>query len=142
MSDTLEYEAPPLRDRDWRHRAACRGYDKLYSPGENPFDNDADLPYPPEAAKRVCDRCPVLAECLEAGWYLADGIWGGTTGYQRLQLRANRVHRARCPGCASTLVTKTDRGDEVCAACGLAWPRKVKPGETAPKPAGDPADEG
>jgi len=55
----------------WRHQAACRGLDpEVFFPGEAE---------PGDAAKAVCDRCPVRQPCLE--WALASrekqGVWGG-----------------------------------------------------------------
>ena len=55
----------------WRHQAACRGLDPdLFFPGDEE---------PGEAAKAVCERCPVRRPCLE--WALAtrekEGVWGG-----------------------------------------------------------------
>jgi hypothetical protein len=74
--------------RDWRDRAACRG------------STDAELFFPTAeagparaaqvaAAKAICARCPVIAECLaEALVRIPYGICGGLTESERRRLRA------------------------------------------------------
>lgn len=44
------------------------------------------------AAKAVCDRCPVKAECLEFAMRFeeTEGIWGGTCGRERRALRRDQ----------------------------------------------------
>lgn len=66
--------------QEWREEALCR-------------QTDADLWFPPHGghlrvtrdAKRICESCPVIAECLE---YALEqryeiGIWGGKTPKER-----------------------------------------------------------
>lgn len=102
-----------LRERaePWRERAACRGR------------TDVDF-YPHRgdtasvrAAKAVCARCPVQAECLEYAMHdegaFPFGIWGGTSARQR---RA-RAHKAR----AERMTT-----DGPCAAEGCHGPRQAR----------------
>lgn len=64
---------------------------------------DPDLFYPAEtgkwnkftvkAAVQVCDRCPVIAECLKWAFEKEDayGILGGTTPEQRTRILAERT---------------------------------------------------
>lgn len=59
----------------WWERARCRGY----GPGSF-FAED------PTAAKRTCSRCPVQAECAEAG-AVEEGVWGGMTTRERRAMR-------------------------------------------------------
>ncbi|MGH8904407.1 MAG: WhiB family transcriptional regulator [Egibacteraceae bacterium] len=73
----------------WRTKAAC-------------LDEDPELFFPVgvtgpaldqiEQAKAVCQRCPVVDDCLE--WALEtnqqDGIWGGLSEDQRRTLRRRR----------------------------------------------------
>lgn len=40
--------------------------------------------------KAICAMCPVMAECLIAGWMEQDGIWGGTTPAERRAVRKNQ----------------------------------------------------
>lgn len=48
-----------------------------------------------QAAKRICRRCPVQAECLAGALarHEQDGIWGGLTYYERLDLEAPQPGR-------------------------------------------------
>lgn len=76
----------------WRPKAACKGMDTdtIFYP-EHPHTSAGD------AARAVCEGCPVRKECLE--WAMAthepDGIWGGRTWRQRRRLGADRRRRAR-----------------------------------------------
>lgn len=49
--------------------------------------------YPGQAAKQVCHRCPVMAECLDFALRFEEheiiGVWGGTTGSDRRRIRYN-----------------------------------------------------
>lgn len=77
------------RQPAWMARAACRGEPvELFFPvrGESA-----------EAAKAICARCPVADECLDyaVGSYTDTGlpvigIWGGTSGRERRQIRSAR----------------------------------------------------
>lgn len=70
-----------IAEVDWRVDAACRGMDPaIFFPERG--DLSALL-----RAKRVCSRCPVVAECRASGTNERDGIWGGTTGRERRQQR-------------------------------------------------------
>jgi WhiB family redox-sensing transcriptional regulator len=69
----------------WRKRAACRGIDvEIFFPETE--DEDVD------AAKAVCETCPVREACLEHA--LAhrerEGIWGGTTERERRRILRQR----------------------------------------------------
>lgn len=87
---------------DWRERAACRG-------------KGPALFYPDEwhgtAAKAVCGRCPVRAECLDFALSVPvdqdRGVWGGLTEGERKQRRrqsAQDPSRARrCGWCVRPL---------------------------------------
>ena len=57
-------------------------------------ETDPDLFFPERGgstveAKKICQQCPVIEQCL--AYALAnefdDGVWGGTSGYQRRQMR-------------------------------------------------------
>ncbi len=70
-----------LDDRPWAGYAACR-------------DADPDLFFPASdekaaAAIKICQGCPVSAECLD--WALemriTYGVWGGATERDRRRLR-------------------------------------------------------
>jgi hypothetical protein len=105
----------------WRDRAECRGAsgDLFVSPG----DLDDEPPYPSKEAQSFCRVCPVRAECLAAALALsADDDWGvrgGTSAYQRRQMR--RVTRRRtCIGCGSEHLV-LEGSAELCLSCGLSW---------------------
>jgi WhiB family transcriptional regulator, redox-sensing transcriptional regulator len=71
---------------DWRDGAACRDQDpELFFPEgtAGPALSQA------EQAKRICQSCPVRRPCLRfaLGYALGFGIWGGTTGAERLPVR-------------------------------------------------------
>jgi WhiB family redox-sensing transcriptional regulator len=70
----------------WRKRAACRGIDvEIFFPET---DDDDEV----EAAKAVCERCPVRQACLEHA--LAhrerEGVWGGATERERRRILRQR----------------------------------------------------
>jgi len=76
---------------DWRHRSACR-------------DEDPELFFPQqiEEAKKVCNRCLVINECLK--WALESGqeagVWGGLSEDERRALK-RRAARNRARGIES-----------------------------------------
>ena len=77
---------------DWRHLAACRDEDpELFFP----IGTTGPALLQIEQAKRVCDGCSVVDECLS--WALESGqetgVWGGTSEDERraLQRRGARV---------------------------------------------------
>jgi hypothetical protein len=83
-------------------------------------DEDAAI-----AEQNWCRTCPVRTRCL--AWAMlhgAEGYWGGTTTYQRAQLRRVRT-RAKCPICQATELVYTDP-HELCLACGVSWIRDVR----------------
>ncbi|WP_372345402.1 WhiB family transcriptional regulator [Streptomyces sp. KL116D] len=77
----------------WLDRAACVGEDpELFFPVGTTGPAVHDV----AAAKEVCHRCPVVAECLE--WALrtgqSTGVWGGTSeGERGALLRASQRRR-------------------------------------------------
>ena len=86
MTDTNPWRSTGAGRTDWRDQAACRRLDpELFFPVSNLGAALTDI----EAAKRVCQRCPVAAPCLR--WALdlgqVSGIWGGTTEEERRALR-------------------------------------------------------
>lgn len=82
---------PPLQpDRplltEWVHLATCRVEDidpELFFPLSEKLHEQV------AAAKAVCRRCPVRAECLEfAQRHLPHGVAGGFSATERAELRA------------------------------------------------------
>ncbi len=67
----------------WHQQANCRGVGPdLFFPKRGERWNQAVA---------LCERCSVRAECLDSALALGDheaqGVWGGTTGRGRLQMR-------------------------------------------------------
>ncbi|WP_372452676.1 WhiB family transcriptional regulator [Pseudonocardia nigra] len=90
-----ESVAGHVRPEDFRHRAACRDADAevFFPAAEQGPEHDAQV----RAAKAVCARCPVRAECLT--WALDAqpyGIAGGLTEYERREERARRGRGRAC----------------------------------------------
>lgn len=70
-------EGPP----GWRNFAACHGMPpEMFYPHRG--DNDTV-----NAAKAVCDRCPVASYCAHYGLREHWGVWGGLSEKQRRRLR-------------------------------------------------------
>ncbi|KID28650.1 WhiB family transcriptional regulator [Prauserella rugosa] len=75
---------------DWRHRAACRDEDpELFFPVGTSGPALSQV----TAAKAVCHRCTVAADCL--AWALASGqdagVWGGMDEDERRALKRRRA---------------------------------------------------
>ncbi|MCX5195580.1 WhiB family transcriptional regulator [Streptomyces sp. NBC_00249] len=71
----------------WQSRAACRGQgpERFFHPeGERGDDRAAR----DRAAKRVCEECPVRAQCLRHALRVREpyGVWGGLTEQERQAL--------------------------------------------------------
>jgi WhiB family transcriptional regulator, redox-sensing transcriptional regulator len=105
---------PAVRETRWRRFAACNG-----SPPEwfYPVEN---TPVVPSEVRKLCEACPVRANCLlEALVFRERGIWGGTNEGQRRALR-RRYKRNTCPVCGPALIVPYhDR--QACTSCGLSW---------------------
>ena len=74
----------------WQDRAACRGLDaSIFYPIE---DEDGSA----EAAKAVCDQCPVSEPCLEHALARREknGVWGGCTERERRRIIRQRRRSA------------------------------------------------
>ena len=110
----------------WQKDAPCVGVDFDYIPN---VESDEGA----EQAQAWCRTCPVRTRCL--AWAMlhgAEGYWGGTTTYQRNQLRRVRT-RAKCPICQSTELVYTDP-HELCLACGVSWIRDIREAPIAALP--------
>lgn len=68
----------------WQKDAQCAGMDTNVF-----FDEE-------RAAKKLCDSCPVKAECLEyALLYNMSGVWGGTTDKDRRRIPKRNIEFLR-----------------------------------------------
>lgn len=77
--------ALPAHDR-WEMSAACMGMDtSAFYPADK--ERGVSRRVREAKAKAICDRCPVIAECLQ--WAIATnepwGLWGGMTREERTQ---------------------------------------------------------
>ena len=79
---------------DWRELAACRHSDpELFFPVVPTGPGRTQV----AAAKAVCARCQVRAECLSFATSTAQdhGVWGGTSEEERRAARRARLRRSR-----------------------------------------------
>lgn len=85
----LSKEVIPMYEKNWRHKAACRGIEdpSIFFPIDVMWSqpgNEDNI----RAAKAMCRSCPVAAECLE--WAIESGeryaIAGGMTPEERRKL--------------------------------------------------------
>jgi WhiB family redox-sensing transcriptional regulator len=85
---------------DWRDGAACRRHDpELFFPEGTAGPAKLQA----EQAKRVCQSCPARTPCLDFALRvgLAFGIWGGTTGEERSDIRHALARLVVSPGSLS-----------------------------------------
>lgn len=102
----------------WQDGAPCTTADFDFVP-------DVESSEGLDFVQQWCRTCPVRTECLEwAMLHRAEGYWGGTSTYQRDQLRRVRT-RAKCPICQATELVYTDP-HELCLCCGVSWIRDVR----------------
>jgi WhiB family redox-sensing transcriptional regulator len=74
----------------WRDQARCRGTDpQVFHPAE---EDDAGA----DAAKAICQMCPVREACLEFAIAAREkeGVWGGLTARERRRLVRQRRRTA------------------------------------------------
>lgn len=76
---------PHVASWDWQKHAACRGMsaERFFSPdGEQ---HTARRQRREDAAKKVCQHCPVLASCRQHALAVGEpyGVWGGLTPKER-----------------------------------------------------------
>lgn len=109
----------PDRPDDWREQAECKD------------DPIPDLWFVPPgdrhgiaAAKAICRRCPVAAECLAEAMANPSivGVWGGTTENQRAKLRAAMPRQPKDiqHGTPGGHRTHRARGEDSCGPCTAA----------------------
>lgn len=74
-----------IQAEEWMDQAACIGEDQ-----EMFFSTH---PGPQMMAKQICQRCPVISECLSDALEREErlGVWGGTTPAERRRLLVHAV---------------------------------------------------
>jgi WhiB family redox-sensing transcriptional regulator len=101
--------------KNWRKNAVCLGAPSYI------FIPDNEAPYPSKAAMEYCNGCPVRSDCLAAAFLNNEqGVWGGTSTWQRRQMARTRK-RQTCPSCASSNLVIDENKIEMCLACGISW---------------------
>lgn len=81
---------PVLRSESeaWKLEGVCATVDpELFFP-----DREGPGDYNPKLAKKICESCPVISECLEYALKNNErhGIWGGKSYVERKKLRRER----------------------------------------------------
>ena len=93
----------PVSDHwDWQVAAACRGQDSdafFHPPGERRRGRRNRI----QAAKALCETCPVIAQCLDHALETREpyGIWGGSSEEERAAMLGLRSLRYPAPAPAS-----------------------------------------
>jgi hypothetical protein len=54
------------------------------------YADEVDDPHSVELALSICEGCPVVDRCLDAGIDEEYGVWGGTTAEERITIRKGR----------------------------------------------------
>lgn len=91
---------------EWRAYAACRSYNPdIFFPG---------ITESRELALSICAKCSVREICLEENVDERAGIYGGTTGRQRIEIRKNRYSKGSCSQCGKGFV-RTGRNQLLCS---------------------------
>jgi WhiB family transcriptional regulator, redox-sensing transcriptional regulator len=92
LLDGLLYE---LKNNDfgWQNKAECQGEatDLFFMDMEDSQINHIKM----REARAICDRCQVKKECLDFALVnnIDYGVWGGTSPYQRKEMRHEQRHR-------------------------------------------------
>lgn len=84
MSSQVSFPLALLERAAWMADALCKEYDQdLFFPGRGDSA---------KAAKQICGRCAVRAECLDyaLGFSELQGVWGGASEGERRPLRRKR----------------------------------------------------
>ena len=79
--------APITEHWEWQTVAACRGQDSdnfFHPPGERNRGRRVRI----QAAKTLCQTCPVIAQCLDHALQTREpyGIWGGRSEEERANI--------------------------------------------------------
>ncbi|WP_235215499.1 WhiB family transcriptional regulator [Phaeacidiphilus oryzae] len=114
MADFSRLPGPNADLWDWQLSAACRGVDSsLFFHPEG--ERGAARTSREQAAKEVCMRCPVRAECAAHALAVREpyGVWGGLTEDEREEMLGRSRHRAPDPDLARDLDEEEDEMAEL-----------------------------
>lgn len=95
----------------WRNQAVCADMDRDLFFGRNSRER--------EKAQRVCRGCPVRASCLAFALGMSfnpQGIWGGTTPWERTRLRNRSGAFRLCHQCGRSFDNKSGEA-RFCGDC-------------------------
>lgn len=114
MSTRVSVDIAPELPGAWVDRALCAGADPelffpAFRPGTPQYDRQA------AAAKRICRRCPVTAECL--AWVSAAGDDHAIAGCTTPVERRRRGYSRTCEHCGRTWTTPRNRSDRAQRYC-------------------------
>lgn len=91
MVNTNRLPMPIMESYDWQYEGLCRTVDPdaFFSPEA---ERGASKSRREEAAKALCDRCPVITECREHALSVQEpyGVWGGLSESERAEILARR----------------------------------------------------
>ena len=81
----------------WRTLAECRAEHAVHFFPPNHFERKDEKDAREGAARAICRRCPVSAECLEYALTVGEshGIWGGKNELERRLILRRRERAAR-----------------------------------------------
>lgn len=77
---------PILQHWAWQYRADCRGSSvDVFFPSEAELEHPLHRAASAQAAKLICDGCPVVRQCLDHALAVPErfGVWGGLTPRER-----------------------------------------------------------
>lgn len=129
MTATVDRSVSWRPRSEWELESACRDEDPdLFFPVDyqpaTPIDAlvvEDEPAHPIPAAKAICDRCPVRADCLAFALIerIPWGTFGGMSAYER-GLISKKKSRKHCPGCGSDAI-EPQGAVEICISCGVSW---------------------
>lgn len=92
MVNVKRLPVPLIETYEWQYQGVCMGLDSevFFSPEA---ERGAKRERREEAAKQLCQTCPVIDRCREHALAVQEpyGVWGGLTETERAQLTRHRI---------------------------------------------------
>lgn len=124
----------PRPNRESHHGSSPQPVDDRWVDQARCLEADPDVFFPAkgepvDAAKRICDTCPVVDDCLAFALHTFDvyedfGVWGGTSENERRRLRRDLgIEHTVEEGCGDARGTEAGykrhrrKGEQACRAC-------------------------